>query len=160
VSGIHRSPSSSCSHVQGSRFSVPWSILGTVLWAKPLILVLLLFALAGSALGAVRYVWQASPNPAPPYDTWANAAHDIQTAMDAAVTGDEIVVTNGIYATGGKPVHSTLTNRVVVDKALILRSVNGPQFTHLRGAKPSGGGPVRCVYLTSGAGGGSCGGHA
>ena len=38
----------------------------------------------GSASAATRYVWQDSPSPGPPYDTWANAAHDIQTAVDAA----------------------------------------------------------------------------
>ena len=55
-------------------------------------------------LAATRYVWQGSPSPAPPYTNWATAAHVIQDAVDAAQTGDKIVVTNGVYATGGRAV--------------------------------------------------------
>jgi parallel beta-helix repeat protein len=105
----------------------------------------------GYASAATRYVWQGSPSPGPPYDTWANAAHDIQMAVDAALAGDEIVVTNGIYATGGRAAGSTTTNRLVIDKQVTVRSVNGPQFTVIQGAKAPGGGngdgAIRCVYL-------------
>jgi hypothetical protein len=101
----------------------------------------LLLASAGSALAAVRYVDVNSASNTPPYTSWATAATNIQDAVDAAVAGDEIVVTNGIYATGGLP-----GNRVAVDKPLSLRSINGPQFTTI-----DGGQSVRCVYLTNGA---------
>ncbi len=72
--------------------------------------------------------------------------------MDAAAAGDEIVVTNGTYATGGKAVIGTMTNRVVIDKAVTVRSVNGPLATLIAG-QPSpdtgenGGGAIRCVYV-------------
>src|SRR6266516_6969987 len=89
----------------------------------------ILLASLGSALAGVRYVNLNSTNATPPYTNWSTAATNIQNAVDAAVAGDEIVVTNGTYATGGRAVYGAMTNRVAVDKPLALRSVNGPQFT-------------------------------
>src|SRR5207302_82755 len=77
------------------------------------------------------------------------------TPPDAAMAGDEVVVTNGIYAAGGRAVYGTMTNRVAVDKPLALRSVNGPQFTIIQGrwlpSTTNGDGAIRCAYLTNGA---------
>src|SRR5439155_19237453 len=92
-------------------------------------MLLALAGIAGSALAAVRYVDVNTANPTPPYTNWATAAVVIQDAVAASVAGDEIVVTNGIYATGGHAVDGTLTNGVAVEKPLMLRSVNGPEFT-------------------------------
>lgn len=105
----------------------------------------------------VRYVWQGSPNPVPPHKTWETAAHTIQDAVDAAVTGDDVVVTNGIYATGGKPfdMSNTTTNRVLIDKEITVRSVNGPGVTVIQGYQvpvtTNGDAAVRCVYLSAAA---------
>jgi len=90
------------------------------------------FATATSALAEVHYVDVNSTNATPPYTNWSTAATNIQDAVDAAVAGDEVVVTNGTY------------NSVVVGKPLNVRSVSGPQFTMIYGGGP-------CAYLTNNA---------
>lgn len=69
---------------------------------KPLIFLSLLALTLAPAGAAVRYVNIANPSPAPPYTTWANAATNIQDAVDVANAGDDIVVTNGVYAFDGR----------------------------------------------------------
>jgi hypothetical protein len=101
-----------------------------------------------------RYVSQNSVNPAPPYTNWDTAAHIIQVAVDAANAGDEIVVSNGVYTTGGRSVGiSALANRVVLDKPLAVRSLNGPDATIIQGYQvpgtTNGDAATRCVYMTS-----------
>jgi len=106
---------------------------------------LTVLALAGTSNptnAATRYVWQDSPNPNPPYANWATAAHVIQNAVDAAVEGDTVLVTDGVYATGGRAVVGIMTNRVAIDRAITLLSVNGPEVTVIEGASQT-----RCVYL-------------
>ncbi len=97
-------------------------------------------ALIWNAAAATHYVSPDSPNPSPTFATWATAARVIQHAVDAAAAGDEVVVTNGVYANGGRAVDGTLTNRVAVTKAVRLLSVNGPAVTLIQGAKAPGGG--------------------
>ncbi|MHC1765878.1 MAG: hypothetical protein AB9869_16530 [Verrucomicrobiia bacterium] len=107
---------------------------------------------------ATLYVSLESKNPTPPFSTWATAANVIQDAVDAAKDGDTVLVTNGVYATGGRAVGTNLlANRVAVYKPLTLRSVNGPQFTLIQGAKDPddyngfGNRAIRCGYLSDGA---------
>ncbi len=77
--------------------------------------------------------------------------YNIQHAIDVAGAGDEIVVTNGVYATGGRAVYGAMTNRVAIDKAVTVRSVNGPLLTVIEGCAGAGGGngngAIRCVYV-------------
>jgi hypothetical protein len=102
---------------------------------------------------ATLYVSLASTNPVPPYAGWSTAATNIQDAVDAANAGDLILATNGVYATGGRVVYGSLSNRVVVNKAVTIQSINGAGATMIAGSQfnQNGGIPIRCVYLTNGA---------
>ena len=86
-----------------------------------------------------------------PYDSWATAATTIQAAVDAAIDGDVVLVSNGVYNTGGKVIAGTLANRVAIDKAILVQSQNGPGQTFIVGEGRQGVDAVRCVYLASGA---------
>lgn len=100
---------------------------------------------------ASHYVSASNPKPVSPYTSWETAAKSIQQALDVAVAGDAVVVTNGVYQTGGRTPGSSLLTRVVVGAGVAVRSVNGPEVTLIRGAKAAGGGngngAVRCVFL-------------
>jgi hypothetical protein len=96
----------------------------------------------------------AGTNPVPPYATWSVAATTIQDAISAAGPGDIVLVNDGVYASGGREIYTDVTNRVVLDKALTVVSMNGYASTIIQGAWDTGGnGPaaVRCAWLTNGA---------
>jgi hypothetical protein len=109
-----------------------------------------------SGIGATRYVDVNSVSPVSPYTNWATAANVLQDAIDSAAAGDLILVTNGVYASGGRFGRGIgLTNRVVLDRAVTLQSVNGPLVTIIQGYQvpgtTNGPGAIRCAYLTNGA---------
>lgn len=87
---------------------------------------------------------------------WANATNDLQGAIDACSKGDTVWVSNGVYQTGGRigyPAGSVLSNRVVIAKAITVRSLsNDPAQTVIRGNwdpnTTNGPAAVRCVYMS------------
>jgi hypothetical protein len=114
---------------------------------------LLCLALATSwTSAATRYVNMGNISPAQPFLTWTTAATNIQDAVDAAGVDDEIIVTNGLYATGGALIGSPSfgSNRVVINKAITVRSINGPGVTVIAGAQGVQN-ALRCVYVGAGA---------
>ncbi len=106
--------------------------------------VVLLIGLALPARGKVLYVNAAGVNPTPPYTNWSTAATRIQDAIASTTQGDTVLVTNGVYATGGAVVFGSQTNRVALSNGVALLSVNGPDLTAI-----SGGTQIRGVYVGS-----------
>ncbi|MBQ6923431.1 MAG: hypothetical protein IJQ73_02200, partial [Kiritimatiellae bacterium] len=62
------------------------------------------------------HVAPTSEAPAYPYDTWRNAATNVQDAVDAAGDGVTIVVSNGAYA---------ISAPITIDKGVTLRGLTG-----------------------------------
>jgi hypothetical protein len=121
----------------------------------------LLFAVGCLALASIEisaatthYVDAGGTNAVPPYTDWSTAATNIQDAIDASTNGDLVLVTNGIYATGGRMWNNSGTNRVTLTNAVTLQSVNGPTVTWIVGSQVPGALPwgpltnaVRCVGM-------------
>jgi len=103
----------------------------------------------------LHFVRTQGTTPSYPYDNWESAATNIQGGVDAASYGAVVVVTNGTYASGGRPDGGDLTNRVVIDKDLTVVSVNGAGHTIIQGGwdPVTTNGPlaVRCVKLNGAA---------
>ena len=120
-----------------------------------LFLLLAVGLLSGRAQAAILYVDLNSSNATPPYASWSTAATSIQDAVDAAVDGDQIWVTDGNYQTGGRVADGAMTNRVAITKSITVRSVNGPAVTIISGYQVPGGAlgdaSIRCALLKNGA---------
>ena len=112
-------------------------------WVQIVLAVLLS---AGSAHSATWYV-ATNGNDTAAGTNWATARRTIQSAIDTAISNDTVIVSNGIYDTGGRVVYGAMTNRLVIDKPITVRSVNGPEVTVIKGNGPRGDAAVRCVYV-------------
>ena len=103
--------------------------------------VVILLLSISNCFATVRYV-SLQGSHLTPYDTWANAATDIQSAVSASLSDDTIVVTNGTYDVGSVVINGA-TNRIAVTNGVVIRSVNGPAFTVIEGYTNG----IRCIYL-------------
>ena len=99
-----------------------------------------------------HYVDVNGANPTYPYISWATAAIEIQTAINVAESNDIVFVADGVYNSGGALTpHYGSSNRVMINKPIEVRSVNGPEVTTILGSGPIGSYAVRCAYLTNNA---------
>jgi len=106
----------------------------------------------------VHYADLNNLSPIYPYISWSTAATNIQDAIDAADNLALVLVTNGIYDTGGAIVSifgSDTKNRIVIQKNIEVRSVNGPEVTIIMGNgfadyEPESTNNVRGAYLSEG----------
>lgn len=78
-----------------------------------------IFSLCASAGVSTWYVSPTSPSDGPG-TAWSNAFHTIQGGVDAANSGDTVLVTNGTY---------TIDSEIEVTEPIIIQSVNGPSVT-------------------------------
>ncbi len=115
---------------------------------------------AVEAPAAVRYVSPSGLHQ-PPFETWTDAATNIQAAVDAAGMGDVVLVTNGTYApfVGIETVFMTASNvpapTVVTASAHFNSSYEGWRAFSSNGfwALPVGAAPQWIVYDSGVAGG-------
>lgn len=111
----------------------------------------LLATLTLGSLTARAATWYVSPNgsDAAAGTNWATAKLTIQAGLNAASANDTVLVTNGVYATGGSTIPSQSSQRVGFINSInvTLQSVNGPAVTIIDGGTNTG-----CVqfYQTSG----------
>jgi len=97
-------------------------------------LIILIYFASQKILADTHYVSPTGGNISP-YTSWANAATNIQPAVNVAVAGETVLVTNGIYYPG---------SQISVAKAITVKSVNGSGVTIVNGSHAH-----RCFNLTS-----------
>jgi len=70
-----------------------------------------------------------------PFASWTDAATNIQSAVDLSGNNDTVFVSNGLYI---------LSSQLVIDKAIVLQSVGGPDLTIIDANDE-----FRCVYASA-----------
>lgn len=71
-----------------------------------------------------HYVDINNASPSTPYTSWGTAANNIQQAIDQASSGDVVLVADG---------HYLLSNSIMVNKDITIKSVNGYKHTIVNG---------------------------
>ena len=88
-----------------------------------------------------------------PGTSWAASKRTLQAGVDAAIVGGQVIVSNGVYDSGGA-LRLGITNRVVVDRSITLKSQNGPSHTIIvgNGGNQTGyvSAPSRGAYISEG----------
>lgn len=124
-----------------------------------LFLCVIAYFLIGKSMGIAgltnRYVVKDNAGAAIPYDSFANAAADIQTAICYARSGETVLVAAATYDTGGVVFPGRyVTNRVCISNTVTVRSLNNdPENTIIKGAwdpvTTNGWLAVRCVHMVA-----------
>ena len=115
--------------------------------------VLVVLCLTAWHVQAANWYVATNGNDAANGTSWIAAKSTIQAAVDASSDADTVWVSNGVYAAGGRVVYGALTNRVAITKPIVVRSVNGPAVTIIRGTfhpgsvAGCGDAAVRCAYV-------------
>lgn len=105
--------------------------------------------------GATHYVNATNPTPFFPYTTWSTAAQRIQLAINVASAGSTVLVAAGTYNIGSTtPAGAILPTRVLVNKSLTLKGVDGAARTIIVGGTGTGWNncgdtAIRCVAVTA-----------
>jgi hypothetical protein len=113
-------------------------------------IVVVLVAATATLCADTHYVNVSNAVPEHPHTNWAMAATVIQDAVDAATSGDLVLVTNGTYEVGNRIVADGLRNRVAITNAIMVKSLRGPEWTYIKGQGPNGDNAVRCVFISGG----------
>jgi len=84
--------------------------------------------LGTSASGAtIHYADVNSTNPVSPFLDWSTAATNVPQALNAALSGESVLVAAGVYRSANSGVAVSITRNVQ------LRSVSGPDSTFIEG---------------------------
>ena len=111
--------------------------LKTIL-APALLNCLFLLALAQEATATTYYVATNGTDSAAGTN-WVTAKRTIQAGVNAAVAGDTVLVSNGVYATGVTVPHGCVSRtRVAITNNITVQSVNGSTVTSITGAFDGG----------------------
>jgi len=118
--------------------------------------VIAVVALVACNLKATTYYVDVSrPDDSGDGASWRTAKKTIQAAVDRAANYDTVLVTNGVYNSGAKKAPNfALNNRVVINKAITVRSVNGAANTFIEGSGTASFGTtsaIRCVFIAQSA---------